>query len=222
MANLNLTDDRDFPSLSNNPQMAGTNQPSSMWNNSQPARHLGGPQRNPSAPIPPAVQQDDPFSPGSRLSSSQNSFRYGSQASMGQPQQPQPTGGEEFPPLARNGDIGQERNANLASAMGALSFGSQAAVASSSSQPSRSGNGLLNAVTAQARTAEARSPVGMYRCSGVDVAVLNGAQVHVLSMAVSPTPRKTPAVRPPSVKMALSPLQAFQTLQDPPQLLAIP
>lgn len=167
MPRFKLTDDRDFPSLSNNPQMAGTNQPSSMWNNSQPARHLGGPQRNPSASIPPPTQQDDPFSPGSRLSSSQNSFRYGSQASMGQPQQPQPTGGEEFPPLARNGEIGQERSANLASAMSNLSFAPQSAVASSSAQPGRSGNGLLNAVTAQARTAEARSPVGVYCYQGV-------------------------------------------------------
>lgn len=81
---------------------------------------------------------------------------------MGQSQQPQPTGGEEFPPLARNGngEIGQERNASLVSAMGGMNFGSQGGVGSASTQTGRSSNGLLNAVTAQARTAEARSPVG--------------------------------------------------------------
>lgn len=160
---LDLTSDRDFPSLNNNPQMAGApaSQPS-MWGG-QAARNLGGPQRNPSASIPPPSQQDDPFSPVSRLSSSQNSFRFGNQASMNQSQQPQPSGGEEFPPLARNGngEIGQERNASLVSAMSGMSFGSQGGIASSSTQAGRSGNGLLNAVTAQARNAEVRSPVGM-------------------------------------------------------------
>lgn len=58
-----------------------------------------------------------------------------------------------------NGEIGQERSASL---MGGLGFGPQAAVASSSAQASRSGNGLLNAVTASARTSEVRSPVGTY------------------------------------------------------------
>lgn len=161
---LDLTSDSDFPSLNNNPQMSGApaNQPS-MWGG-QAARNLGGPQRNPSASIPPPSQQDDPFSPVSRLSTSQNSFRFGSQASMSQQQPPQPTGGEEFPPLARNGngEIGQERNASLVSAMGGMSFASQGGVGSSSTQAGRSGNGLLNAVTAQARTAETRSPVGRY------------------------------------------------------------
>lgn len=181
MVEFKLTCDSDFPSLNNNPQMAGASQPSSsMWGGGQAARNLGGPQRNPSAPIPPPAQQEDPFSPGSRLSSSQNSFRFGSQASMGQPQQSQiqqpqqPKGGEEFPPLARNsnGEIGQERNASLVSSMDGLRFGSQVGVPPSSTQAGRSGNGLLNAVTAQARTAEARSPVGMYRHSGVGVLML--------------------------------------------------
>ncbi|CAN8102730.1 unnamed protein product [Discula destructiva] len=154
----------DFPSLNNNPQMAGANQPSSsMWGGGggQAARHLGGPQRNPNASIPPPGQQEDPFSAVSRLSSGQNSFRYGSQAGMGQPPQSQPTGGEEFPPLARNGngEIGQERSSSLVSAMGGMSFGPQSGMAQASAQAGRSGNGLLNAVTAQARTAEARSPV---------------------------------------------------------------
>ncbi|KAJ4412422.1 transcriptional regulator [Gnomoniopsis sp. IMI 355080] len=166
---LDLTSDSDFPSLNNNPQMTGApaNQ-ASMWGG-QAARNLGGPQRNPSASIPPPSQQDDPFSPSSRLSSSQNSFRFGSQASMGQSQQPQATGGEEFPPLARNGngEIGQERNASLVSAMGGMSFGSQGGAGSASTQGGRSGNGLLNAVTAQARTTEARSPVGTRLSEGM-------------------------------------------------------
>lgn len=131
-----------------------------MWGG-QGARNLSGPPRNLSTTIPQQTQQDDLFSPVSRLSS-QNSFRFGSQASIGPSQQPaQPNGGEEFPPLGRNGngEIGQERRESI---MAGLGFGLQGAVASSSAQGSRSGNGLLNAVTASARTSEARSPVGMY------------------------------------------------------------
>lgn len=152
-----LTNYSEFPQLSNNAQLPGASQPS-MWGG-QAARNLGGPARNPSTSIPQQTQQDDIFSPVSRLPS-QNSFRFGSQASIGQSQQPQPSGGEEFPPLNRsgNGEIGQERSASL---MAGLGFGSQGAVASSV-QANRSGNGLLNAVTANARTSEVRSPVGMY------------------------------------------------------------
>lgn len=135
-----------------------------MWG-AQTTRTLSGPARNPSSSIPQQAPQDDIFSPVSRLSS-QNSFRFGSQASIGQSQQTQPSGGEEFPPLNRNGngEIGQERNASL---MGGLGFGSSSAVASSSAQASRSGNGLLNAVTASARTSEVRSPVGTYFHTGI-------------------------------------------------------
>ena len=107
----------------------------------------------------PQAQQDDLFSPSSRLPSSQNSFRFGSQASIGQAQQPQPSGGDEFPPLNRNGngEIGQDRVASL---MSGLNLGSQGQVASSATQIRGSGNGLLNAVTANTRASEARSPVG--------------------------------------------------------------
>lgn len=136
-----------------------------MWGG-QGARNLGGggPARNPSTTIPQAAQQDDIFSPVSRLSS-QNSFRFGSQASISQTQppqaQPQP-GGDEFPPLNRNGngEIGQERTNVLTG----LNFPPQGSVPSSSAQASRSGNGLLNAVTASARTVEVRSPVGKLFC----------------------------------------------------------
>lgn len=155
----NLTVYSEFPQLSNNAQIPGANQ-QSMWGG-QAARNLGGPApRNPGSAIPQQPQQDDLFSPASRLSSSQNSFRFGSQANIGQPQQPQPSGGEEFPPLNRNGngDIGQER---VASMITGLNLGSQAAVASPPTQARGSGNGLLNAVTANTRASEARSPIGM-------------------------------------------------------------
>lgn len=102
------------------------------------------------------------FSPVGRLPSGQNSFRFGSQASIGQPPQPQPSGGDEYPPLNRNGngEIGQERSVNL---MAGLGFGSQAP----GGQANRSGNGLLNAVTASARTSEVRSPVGARPAEGI-------------------------------------------------------
>lgn len=101
------------------------------------------------------------FSPVGRLSSSQNSFRFGGQTSIGQPPQPQPSGGDEYPPLNRtgNGEIGQERSVNL---MAGLGFGSQAP----GGQANRSGNGLLNAVTANTRTSEVRSPVGARPAEG--------------------------------------------------------
>jgi CCR4-NOT transcription complex subunit 2 len=57
-----------------------------------------------------------------------------------------------------NGDIGQERVAGM---MPGLNLGSQTAVASPPGQARSSGNGLLNAVTANTRASEARSPVGM-------------------------------------------------------------
>lgn len=111
--------------------------------------------------MPQQAQQDELFSPASRIPSGQNSFRFGSQASIGQPQQPQASGGDEFPPLNRNGngDIGQERVAGL---MSGLNLATQGAVAPSPVQARGAGNGLLNAVTANTRASEARSPVG--RC----------------------------------------------------------
>lgn len=99
-------------------------------------------------------QQDDlGFPSSSRLSSNQGSFRYGSQASIGQASQTQPGSvTEDFPPLNNNfrngsGDIGQERTSNLMSQLG---FGAQ------QSPAPRTGNGLLNALSA--RASEARSP----------------------------------------------------------------
>lgn len=146
-----------------------------MWGG-QAARNLSGPPRNPSTSIPQQAQQDDLFSPVSRISS-QNSFRFGSQASIGPSQQPpQPSGGEEFPPLNRNGngEIGQERRESL---MAGLGFGPQGTVASPSAQASRSGNSLLNAVTASARTSEVRSPVGMF----IALLLSNAVLIAILS-----------------------------------------
>lgn len=154
-----LTGHSEFPQLSNNAQLSAANQ-QSLWG-AQAARNLGGPaQRNPGSAIPQQAQQDDIFSPASRLSSSQNSFRFGSQASIGQPQQAQASGGDEFPPLNRNvnGDIGQERVPGLITG---LNLGSQGAVVSPPAQARGPGNGLLNAVTANTRASEARSPIGM-------------------------------------------------------------
>ncbi|KUI68840.1 General negative regulator of transcription subunit 2 [Cytospora mali] len=151
----------EFPQLSNNAQLSGASQ-QSLWGG-QAARNLSGPApRNPGPAIPQQAQQDDLFSPASRISSSQNSFRFGSQASIVQPQQPQASGGDEFPPLNRNGnggDIGQERVANL---MTGLSLGSQVGAVTSPppAQARGPGNGLLNAVTANTRASEARSPIG--------------------------------------------------------------
>lgn len=149
----------EFPSLSNNPQASSGN-PSSMWSGSG-ARNVGGPpvQRNQTTPLSAQQSQhDDMFSSNSRLSSAQGSFRFGNQNSAARSSQPQQSAADEFPPLNRNvnGDIGQERGSNLMSGLG---FGSQAASSAVASQSS-GGNGLLNALSANARASEARSPVG--------------------------------------------------------------
>lgn len=160
LRDLMLTARREFPQLSNNPQMSGASQPS-MWGG-QAARNINGPARNPSTSIPQSSQQEDTFSPVGRFPSSQNSFRFGSQTSIGQPPQSQPSGEDEYPPLNRsgNGEIGQERNANLIAGLG---FGPQAP----GGQANRSGNGLLNAVTANTRTSDVRSPVGARPSEGI-------------------------------------------------------
>ncbi|KAJ2905483.1 hypothetical protein MKZ38_005359 [Zalerion maritima] len=81
-----------------------------------------------------------PFPASSRLpSSAQSSFRFGSQS-------------DDFPPLSRNanGDIGQERASNLMSFLGNQS---------ASSGPSmRTGNGLLNALSASSSRVQEETP----------------------------------------------------------------
>ena len=94
------------------------------------------------------------FSPSvSRISSQHGSFRFGNQGASSQ--QTQPTSADDFPPLNRNGngEIGSER-------MSSLGFGSQAGSTTGPMQSNR-GNGLLNALSANSRTSEVRSPPGI-------------------------------------------------------------
>lgn len=151
---------REFPSLSNNSQLPSASQ-ASMWS-AAGARNLGGPiQRgSPSGLSSQQAGQDDLFSPtSSRLSSAQGSFRFGNQGNIGQPPQVQPSSIDDFPPLNRtaNGEIGSDRGVNLMSSLG---FGSQAGVSAGPLQINR-GNGLLNALSANSRATEARSPPGV-------------------------------------------------------------
>jgi CCR4-NOT transcription complex subunit 2 len=126
-----------------------------MWS-SAGSRNIGGllQRTQPSGLSSQQGQQEDLFTP---TSSRQGSFRFGTQGSMSQTTQAPPTTIDEFPPLNRNanGEIGQERGANL---MTSLGFGSQGAPPSSTGQSSRGGNGLLNALSANVRASEARTP----------------------------------------------------------------
>jgi CCR4-NOT transcription complex subunit 2 len=116
----------------------------------------GSIQRNQPTPLSSQQGQDDLYSNPSR---NQGSFRYGNQST--QPSQPPPSSIDDFPPLnttsfrSGNGDIGQERGSNLISS---LSFGAQGAGAPGSTQTTRAGNGLLNALSANNRATEAGSP----------------------------------------------------------------
>ncbi|KAH7189462.1 uncharacterized protein B0J16DRAFT_339689 [Fusarium flagelliforme] len=140
----------EFPSLSNNAQMSSASQ-SSMWSTAG-SRNLGGPiQRNQATPQ--QGGQDDMFSPTS--SRVPGGFRFGNQGNIGQ--QPQPSSVDDFPPLNQtsNGEMGSDRTANLMSSLG---FGSQAGPGPSTSNR---GNGLLNALSANSRANEVRSPPGI-------------------------------------------------------------
>lgn len=79
---------------------------------------------------------------------------------MASASQGQPSTVDDFPPLNRagNGDIGSDRSANLIPSP----FGSQQPASGS-----QRGNGLLNALSANSRANEARSPpgVGESQCS---------------------------------------------------------
>ncbi|KAI1145755.1 hypothetical protein F4825DRAFT_442930 [Nemania diffusa] len=151
---------REFPSLSNTPQLSSGN-PSSLWAGG--SRPIGGAiQRNQSTPHSQQSQQDDFFSTSSRMNTNQAAFRFGTQTSMSQSSQPQPSSIDEFPPLnnsLRNGDgeLGHERGSTLMSTLG---FGAQGNTASGSLQGTRAGNGLLNALSANSRTTDVRSPDG--------------------------------------------------------------
>lgn len=147
---------REFPSLSNNPQMSNASA-QSMWSTAG-SRNPGGPvPRNQSAALGSQQGQEDLFSPSSRGPPVQGGFRFGNQGNIGQSSQAQTGSIDDFPPLNRtaNGDISSERAANLMSSLG---FGPQAGA--SGHVPNR-GNGLLNAVSANSRANEARSPPGI-------------------------------------------------------------
>ena len=122
------------------------------------SRNLGGPvQRNQGTPLPSQQNpQDDIFGSSTRLPSSQGSFRFGNQSSV-----PQASTVDDFPPLNRNvnGDIGQERSSMMAS----LGFPSHPSSSSAPVPSNRAGNGLLNALSANTRSTEVRSPTtGMF------------------------------------------------------------
>ena len=128
-----------------------------MWSTAGARNMPGSVQRN--QPTPHSQPgHDDLFSTASRIGSNQGSFRFGSQPA--QSSQPQPSSIDDFPPLNMNnfrngnGEIGQERGMNLISSLG---FGAQGAASTGSIQGAR-GNGLLNALSANSRTGEVRSP----------------------------------------------------------------
>ncbi|KAI2637060.1 hypothetical protein GGS26DRAFT_547176 [Hypomontagnella submonticulosa] len=152
----------EFPSLSNNSQLSSSNS-SSMWSTGASRGMAGSIQRN-QQPTPLSsqhAQQDDFFS-SSRMNSSQGQYRFGNQSNVTQSTQPQPSSIDEFPPLNNsnlrnaNGEIGQERS----SLMSSLGFGTQGAAAPGPLPGPRSGNGLLNALSANNRTTDVRSPDG--------------------------------------------------------------
>ncbi|KAI1386345.1 uncharacterized protein F4822DRAFT_409708 [Hypoxylon trugodes] len=152
----------EFPSLSNNSQLPSANA-SSLWSTAG-SRGMGGTiQRNQQpTPLSQHTQQDDFFAP-SRMNSGQGQYRFGSQSNVTQSSQPQPNSIDDFPPLNNNnlrngnGEIGQERSSNLMSTLG---FSTQGGAAPGSMQGPRSGNGLLNALSANTRTSDVRSPEG--------------------------------------------------------------
>ncbi|KAI0914911.1 CobW/HypB/UreG, nucleotide-binding domain-containing protein [Ustulina deusta] len=149
----------EFPSLSNNSQLSSGN-PSSLWAGG--SRSMGGAiQRNQPTPHSQQSQHDD-FFQSSRVNTNQGAFRFGNQASLSQSSQPQPNSIDEFPPLNNNlrngdGEIGQERGSTLMSTLG---FGAQGNTGGGSLQGIRAGNGLLNALSANSRTTDVRSPDG--------------------------------------------------------------
>ena len=138
---------REFPSLTNTSQLSNASQ-GSLWAGSGGSRNLAAPtHRGNGTPLSSQQgQQDELFS--SRLPPVQGTFRFGSQMNntLGAPTQSSPA--DEFPPLNRNG------NGDI----GSLGYGS-----ASTTQPNRAGNGLLNALSANTRAVEARSPTTVQR-----------------------------------------------------------
>ncbi|KAI0478878.1 hypothetical protein GGR56DRAFT_632391 [Xylariaceae sp. FL0804] len=156
---LDLTSD--FPSLSNNSQLSSGSS-SSLWATAGTRSMAGAPvHRNQPTPHSQQGQQDDFFtSSSSRINSNPGNFRFGNQSNMSQSSQPQPSSIDDFPPLNNslrngNGDMNQDRAASLMSTFG---FGAQGAAPTGSLQGTRAGNGLLNALSANTRATDVRSP----------------------------------------------------------------
>ncbi|KAF9881815.1 not2 family protein [Colletotrichum karsti] len=148
----------EFPSLSNNAQMNTSGQ-ANMWS-STASRNLGsGPvPRNQSTPLSAQSAQDELFTP---TSARQGGFRYGNQNSTGAAAQAQSNPVDDFPPLNRNanGEIGGERGVNLMPSLGFNNQAGGAAAAAAAMPPNRgAGNGLLNALSANSRPSDGRSP----------------------------------------------------------------
>ncbi|KAL1879364.1 hypothetical protein VTK73DRAFT_7095 [Phialemonium thermophilum] len=148
----------EFPSLSNSSQLSGNN-PSAMWSAAGSRSLAGAVPRGQGTPLPSQpTPQEELYNSSSRMPSAQGSFRFGNPNVT----QGQATAGDEFPPLGRNanGEIGQERASNL---MASLGLNTQGTVSSASMPASRTGNGLLNALSANTRTADVRSPTAVTR-----------------------------------------------------------
>ncbi|KAG6004252.1 hypothetical protein E4U54_000570 [Claviceps lovelessii] len=145
----------EFPSLSNNSQLNSANS-GSMWA-SAGSRNIGGPvQRTQGTPISSQQgAQEDMFGGGSsRMANNQGSLRFGNEGNLLTASQGQPSTADEFPPLNRgsNGEVGSDRNQNLMS----LGYASQHGASGL-----HRGNGLLNALSANSRANDARSPPGI-------------------------------------------------------------
>ncbi|KAM7204492.1 CobW/HypB/UreG, nucleotide-binding domain containing protein [Naviculisporaceae sp. PSN 640] len=139
-------DPSDFPSLTSTSQITNPN-PSSLWASGNARINVPGPtHRGGGTPISSQTQQEDLFS--SRLPSAQGTFRFGNQISSALSAQTPTNAADDFPPLNRNA------NGDLSN----LGYGS-----GSATQTNRAGNGLLNAISANARAAEARSPTAGQR-----------------------------------------------------------
>ncbi|CEJ84657.1 hypothetical protein VHEMI03541 [[Torrubiella] hemipterigena] len=149
-------DPSEFPSLSNNPQL-GNAQSASMWA-SGAARNVSAPiQRNQATTGSLQHPNHDDVFHSSSSRAGQGSFRFGSHGAATPSVQQQTTAVEEFPPLNRtaNGESGVDRTANLMSSLGISSLG-QGSIGAQNR-----GNGLLNAVSANSRASEPRSPPGV-------------------------------------------------------------
>lgn len=159
-------DFREFPTLSNNSQLNSANS-GSMWAPGG-SRNLSGPvQRTQGTPVSSQQgAQEDLFGGGSsRMPNSQSSFRFGNEGNPSSASQGQPGTADEFPPLNRggHGEIGSDRNQNLA----AIGLGSQHGASGV-----HRGNGLLNALSANSRANDARSPPGIGVPSQPDLKVV--------------------------------------------------